>query len=191
MSNPYLAAFLDVREREQLTPLLDAHDADRRGIEALEQGLARLTPAELATAARDFTGTEYSRLGFPSGLEPLLDQFFGRDYSDAGISDATRALLSVADVALGALPRELDRLTLDPDVPETSGYPFFVEGLTYLAIAGLLEKRIGTERQASYIFAARSKSMSTDRAVEREREAVAKLAAYEQQVRAGTLLPRP
>jgi hypothetical protein len=191
MSNPYLAAFLDVRDRGSLTPLLDAHDADRRGVEALEQGLARLTPAELATAARDFTGTEYSRLGFPSGLEPLLDQFFGRDYSDTGISDVTRALLSVADVALGALPRELDRLTLDPDLPEASGYTAFVEGLTYLAIAGLLEKRIGTERQASYIFAARSKSMSTDRAVEHEREAVAKLAAYEQQVRAGTLLPRP
>lgn len=191
MSNPYLAVFCAVRECGQLTPLLDAHDADRRGIETLEQGLARLTPSELAAAARDFTGTEYSQLGFPSGLEPLLDRFFGRDYSDAGISDATRALLSVADVALGALPRELDRLTIDPVVSETNVYPAVVDGLVYLAIAGLFEKRIGTERQASYLFAARSKSMSIERSVERERDAVAKLAAYEQQVRAGVLLPRP
>ena len=191
MSNPYLTVFATVRERGSLTPLLDAHDAERRAVEVVEQGLTRLDPSDLAAAARDFTDTEYSRLGFPSGLEPLLDQFFDRDYNDAGVSDATRALLSVADVALGALPRELDRLTIDPVVSETSAYTPFVEGLTYLAIAGLLEKRIGAERQRAYIFAARSQKMTATSSADREQEALAKLAAYEQQVRSGQLLPRP
>jgi hypothetical protein len=192
MSNPYVAAFLDVREREQLTPLLDAHDAERRAIETIERGFARLDPTDLVAAARDFTTAEYGKLGFPGEIESSLDRLYGRAsglYDDA-IPENTRALLSVADIALGALPRELDRLTIDPVAPTANVYPTLVDGLVYVAVAGLLEKRIGQLRQERYVHAARGQSVSLSLATTREADAVASLAEYEQGILRGRLLPR-
>jgi len=189
MNNPYLTAFCAVRDSGELTPLLDAHDAERRAIETIERGLAQLDPSDLAAAARDFTSAEYARLGFPDEVERSIERAFGRDPADAAICDVTRSLLSVADVALGALRRELDRLTDEPPLVAGDVYPFVVEGLTYLAITGLLEKRLGKLRQESYIHTARGQALSVALSTTREHEALARLTDYEQRVRNGTLLP--
>ena len=173
MNNPYLAAFTAARDAGQLTPLLDADDAERRSIETIEQGLTRLDPSDLAAAARDFTEVQYASIGI------------GRHPSSLDDEVRVRSLLAVGDVLLAALPRELARLTAVPDPAPGDAYPALEKAITYLATVGRLEKRVGEARHSRFIFAARNVSMRADLSAQYEREHAAQLAAYEQHVRSG------